>query len=298
MNRREFLGAMAVAPLAIGTQPASPVRRTFEITTRIELPEEHDAAIALGAVAAGRGRHRIKSIAATRWAATPTRSRVVRLPGSGTAVAVAEWGHMMPRADLRGDRSRRDHESPGRAVAIERREAHRRIWPPISKPAALIPIDGIVKETADAITRGHRTPLAQARAIYDWIVEHTVRDPEVKGCGLGDIRWMLETKNLRGKCADLNALFVGLSRAAGLPARDLLRPARGAVDAVSQPGPRRRQRHHRAALPRRGVDRRHRLDARRSRGRAQADSRRAARRIACTIRTSPRFATRCSDPGK
>jgi transglutaminase-like putative cysteine protease len=32
---------------------------------------------------------------------------------------------------------------------------------------------------------------------------------------------MLETKNLSGKCADLNALFVGLARAAGLPARDL-----------------------------------------------------------------------------
>ena len=32
---------------------------------------------------------------------------------------------------------------------------------------------------------------------------------------------MLETRNLSGKCADLNALFVGLARAAGLPARDL-----------------------------------------------------------------------------
>ena len=89
------------------------------------------------------------------------------------------------------------------------------------RPSALIPIDGIVKETSDAITRPHRTELTRARAIYDWIVEHTVRDPAVKGCGLGDIRWMLESKNLNGKCADLNALFVGLARAAGLPARDL-----------------------------------------------------------------------------
>src|SRR3981189_775250 len=32
---------------------------------------------------------------------------------------------------------------------------------------------------------------------------------------------MLETRNLGGKCADLNALFVGLARAAGVPARDL-----------------------------------------------------------------------------
>lgn len=32
---------------------------------------------------------------------------------------------------------------------------------------------------------------------------------------------MLETGNLGGKCADLNALYVGLARAAGLPARDV-----------------------------------------------------------------------------
>lgn len=32
---------------------------------------------------------------------------------------------------------------------------------------------------------------------------------------------MLESKNLSGKCADLNALFVGLARAAGIPARDV-----------------------------------------------------------------------------
>ena len=32
---------------------------------------------------------------------------------------------------------------------------------------------------------------------------------------------MLETGNLGGKCADLNALFVGLCRASGVPARDI-----------------------------------------------------------------------------
>ena len=32
---------------------------------------------------------------------------------------------------------------------------------------------------------------------------------------------MLESKNFGGKCADLNALFVGLARASGIPARDV-----------------------------------------------------------------------------
>ena len=42
---------------------------------------------------------------------------------------------------------------------------------------------------------------------------------------------MLESKNLGGKCADLNALYVGLARAAGLPARDAygIRVARSAL---------------------------------------------------------------------
>ena len=86
---------------------------------------------------------------------------------------------------------------------------------------ALIPTDGLVLERARQITRGHHTPLSRARAIYDWIVENTFRDPAIRGCGTGDIRWMLQSGSLGGKCADLNALFVGLCRSIGLPARDL-----------------------------------------------------------------------------
>ena len=36
-----------------------------------------------------------------------------------------------------------------------------------------------------------------------------------------DIKALLESKNLGGKCADLNAVFVGLCRAVGVPARDV-----------------------------------------------------------------------------
>src|SRR6266545_3044936 len=59
------------------------------------------------------------------------------------------------------------------------------------------------------------------RAIDEWIVENAFRDAKVRGCGVGDIAAMLKTGNLGGKCADLNALYVGLARAAGLPARDV-----------------------------------------------------------------------------
>jgi transglutaminase-like putative cysteine protease len=52
-------------------------------------------------------------------------------------------------------------------------------------------------------------------------VDNTFRDPKTRGCGTGDIKTMLETGHLGGKCADLNALFVGLARSAGIPARDV-----------------------------------------------------------------------------
>jgi transglutaminase-like putative cysteine protease len=89
------------------------------------------------------------------------------------------------------------------------------------EPTTLIPTDGLVLETSQQIVKGQTTEVAKARAIYEWIVDNTFRDPKVKGCGLGDIKTMLETRYLGGKCADLNALYVGLARAAGLPARDV-----------------------------------------------------------------------------
>jgi len=89
------------------------------------------------------------------------------------------------------------------------------------RPTKLLPTDCIVKATALEITRGANTDLEKARAIYEWIVDNTFRDPNTRGCGIGNIRFMLESKDLGGKCADLNALYVGLARAAGLPARDV-----------------------------------------------------------------------------
>jgi transglutaminase-like putative cysteine protease len=88
------------------------------------------------------------------------------------------------------------------------------------RPTKLLPTDGIVKATASEITKGAKSDVEKARAIYEWIVDNTFRNPKTRGCGVGNIRYMLESGDLGGKCADLNALYVGLARAAGLPARD------------------------------------------------------------------------------
>lgn len=90
-----------------------------------------------------------------------------------------------------------------------------------TRPTRLIPTDGIVRTTAQKATQGARTDVEKVRAIYDWVVANSFREPKVRGCGEGDIKTMLETGNMGGKCADINALFVGLCRAVGVPARDV-----------------------------------------------------------------------------
>ncbi len=82
------------------------------------------------------------------------------------------------------------------------------------------PIDGGVKVLADQITAGKVGVLAKARAIYDWTVENTFRDPETRGCGLGDVTALLRRPG--GKCADISSIYIALARAAGVPTREVL----------------------------------------------------------------------------
>jgi transglutaminase-like putative cysteine protease len=109
-----------------------------------------------------------------------------------------------------------DPLAPGHAPKADRAELEHFL-----RPTKLIPTDGIVKSTATDITSGAKTDVEKARVIYEWIVDNTFRNPKTRGCGIGNIRGMLESRDLGGKCADLNALYVGLARAVGLPARDV-----------------------------------------------------------------------------
>jgi transglutaminase-like putative cysteine protease len=221
VKRREFLASVLATPVMLrNAAMGAAVSRTFEITTTISLAGATGAEKAWVPLPLARPTSYQRNLGHT-IGGNAERARVVRDPDSGAEVVAAEWAttaapalSVTMRVATTGPhavRLDRPAAATARPSGLER----------YLKPTALIPTDGIVRETAMTITRGHRTGLSRARAIYEWIVEHTVRDPEVKGCGLGDIRWMLETKNLAGKCADLNALFVGLARASGLPARDL-----------------------------------------------------------------------------
>ena len=102
------------------------------------------------------------------------------------------------------------------------------------RPTPSSPVDGIVLAKSREIVGSRTAALDKARAIYDWIVDNTFRRAETRGCGLGNIAFMLESGDMGGKCADINSLYVGLARAAGLPARDFF-GIRVANSAVSKP---------------------------------------------------------------
>ena len=86
-------------------------------------------------------------------------------------------------------------------------------------PTRLGPVDGEVKKLAEKITAGQTSVLGKAKAIYDWTCENTFRNPETRGCGIGDVYTLL--KEPGGKCADISSIYVALARAAGVPAREV-----------------------------------------------------------------------------
>ena len=87
------------------------------------------------------------------------------------------------------------------------------------KPFSLGPINEKIRQLALKITTNKTTVYEKAKAIYDWICDNMYRDPKVKGCGFGDVQYLL-FKHRGGKCTDIHSVFVTLCRAVGIPARE------------------------------------------------------------------------------
>jgi len=85
------------------------------------------------------------------------------------------------------------------------------------KPDRLVPLDDNVRKIAREVTEGKTDDLAKARAIYDYVVSTMSYDKTGTGWGNGDIKWACDAK--RGNCTDFHALFIGLNRAVGIPAK-------------------------------------------------------------------------------
>jgi transglutaminase-like putative cysteine protease len=234
MDRREFLSRAvpAVAVFGIGSQPRSAFSadtaqandwRSFEITTSIH-------------VANPAGRTRLwlplpwseatpyQRLLDARWdAPNSSHAEVVSAGGYDVSMLHVEWpdeksvgeATLTQRVALRDRRVDLSRATSGAGPAETRASLAKYL-----RPTALLPTDGVVKETADKVTRGAHGDIERARSIYEWVVDNTSRDPKTAGCGMGDVGSMLRSGHLSGKCADINGLFVALARASGIPARD------------------------------------------------------------------------------
>ena len=229
MNRRDFLRSAAVASTSLAawkslTLFAESARadgwRTFELTTRVEVLEPSGTTrVWLPATLIGKTPY--QRTLANRFSAEGGTAKMARTEGDALGIVSAEFpAGVKPVLTLTSRIATRDYavdlSAPGKAPKADPADLRHFL-----RPTKLLPTDGIVKETAAEITSGASTDTEKARAIYEWIVENTFRDPRTRGCGTGDIRFMLESRDLGGKCADLNALYVGLARAAGVPARNV-----------------------------------------------------------------------------
>jgi transglutaminase-like putative cysteine protease len=195
--------------------------RTFRIVTRLEIAKPEGAVQAWVPLPSVNEADWFRS-GKSEWTTNAKSAEVKRDPKYGAEMLHVNWAdsEKAPAIEVVSNISTRDRSvdlaKPSSAMALS--EADRKLY---LSSTELIPTGGIVKETATKITAGANGEIEKARAIYEWIVENTFRDAKVRGCGVGDIAAMLKTGNLGGKCADLNALFVGLARASGLPARDV-----------------------------------------------------------------------------
>lgn len=244
MDRRRFLAGLSAMPLLaaarpvliqpalaqpilaqpVPARPGEPRWRRFEITIAVEIAPEPGPARLWLPLPLDSAYQRLEAVT---WRGDADALGLYREPEQGAGAFHAAWngtGRREIALTLRvatTDRAAALDPAPDPARIPDPAAPIPAALAPYLRATALVPTDGIVGETAARIAPAPLPPLERARAIYEWIVDNTFRDPKVKGCGVGDIKAMLESGYLGGKCADLNALFVGLARAAGVPAREV-----------------------------------------------------------------------------
>ena len=230
MDRRTFLkaGATTLAaaglarPFVVDAEANGDARwRTFEVTTRLEVVQPSGVTRGWVPLPLMPDTDYQRSLGLS-WTGNAAVTRVVRDEKYGAGIFYAEWpaSETAPTIELTTRFAARDRavdlSTPGKSAPEDRAVLRK-----YTAGTKFIPTDGIVRKQALEVTKGASTDLEKARAVYEWIVDNTFRDPKVRGCGLGDIRALLETGYLGGKCADLNALFVGMVRSLRIPARDI-----------------------------------------------------------------------------
>ena len=220
MKRRAFLAAAAAAPLTARLgwpYPAGAAEgwRRFEVRTRVTLLDSPGAAqlwLPLAQTAGG-----YQAALDLEWDGSG-RTKLVHDARYGADILHATWDGREAAQTLEVVQRVATRDRGGSDPLLPLTEADRRFW---TAPTQSAPTGGIVRETAARITAGKTEPRERLRALYDWVVDNTWRDPGAPGCGYGNVEAMLRSGRLGGKCADINSLMTALARAAGFPARDV-----------------------------------------------------------------------------
>jgi len=85
-------------------------------------------------------------------------------------------------------------------------------------PDGRVPISGpVIDKVRAELPQTDPSPLARARAIYDYVIDHMEYKKVGSGWGNGDTFWACSARY--GNCTDFHALFISLARAEGIPAR-------------------------------------------------------------------------------
>ncbi len=230
IHRRDFIKAgaalsvMSALPRSASAQapfdPKPSGWRNYQVVTRLEIKNPGGRTQAWIPVPSVNEAEWFRS-GESKWN-TNGRAQLTRDPKYAAGFVHVEWaeGEKTPTIEVTSSVAAQDRfvdkNRPGNATPLS--DGDRKLY---TVATTLIPTDGIVKATSDRIVGNAATDLDKAQRIYDWVVDNTFRNAKTRGCGIGDIAAMLTSGNLNGKCADLNALFVGLARAQGIPARDV-----------------------------------------------------------------------------
>lgn len=152
------------------------------------------------------------------WEGNPGNASMRRLPDGDLEVFHCEWrdgsdgklqiSTLVTTADRHFDVTKR-------TVAPEREDILRRNL----QASQMIPNEGLSFQLGERILGRIKDPVAQAKAIYEWVVDNTIYDPSLPGCGRGDVREQLIRGQYGGRSADINGLFVSICRSIGIPAR-------------------------------------------------------------------------------
>lgn len=191
--------------------------RTFEITTTVNLRNKSGPSKLWLPLPLNQDTLYQRTLGHT-WSGNQANASMRRLPDGDLEVFYCEWpdsGDARLQLTTLVTTADRHFDVTKRTVAPEREDILRRNL----QASQMIPNEGLAFQLGERILGRIKDPVAQAKAIYEWVVDNTIYDPSLPGSGTGDVRRQLIQGQYGGRSADINGVFVSICRAIGIPAR-------------------------------------------------------------------------------